>query len=142
MDLFIRPYLPRDFDEALNVDGRPSKRRADKLRLVEAGAFWCLVAEDDSGIVGFIIMEDLGDDDGKSHYMVQINVARKRKRIGTKLVVRAFETIRVGGHVSLCVNTDNTEAISFYESLGFKWSGYVKGYRKNQDKFWYCIDVK
>lgn len=155
MGLNIRRYHSGDFGKALNIDGRPSKRRLQKLELVEHGAYYCYVADDDGAIVGFIIMEDLNgggskshymedldDDNSKSHYMAQINAAQKRKGIGRKLVTRVFQEIGVGGHVSLCVNTDNLEAISFYESLGFRWSGYVKGYRKNQDKFWYAIDLK
>jgi len=138
--LFIRKYRPSDFDDALNFDGKPSKRREQKLRLVESSeAFFCLVAEDEK-FEGFIIMEDLGD--GKSFYMVQINVAGKRKGVGRKLVIRAFEHIGPGGHVSLCVNTDNKEAILFYEALGFKVSGFTAGYRKNQDKIWYQIDSR
>jgi ribosomal protein S18 acetylase RimI-like enzyme len=84
-------------------------------------------------------MEDLGDE--VSHYMVQVNSAEKRKGIGRQLVQRVFEKIGPGGHVSLCVNTDNETAIKFYESLGFKRSGFTEGYRKGQNKFWYQIDL-
>lgn len=137
----IRQYRPDDRDFILHqMDGRYSKRREDKFNLVDhSDAFYCYVAEDDSTIRGFIIMEDLGDE--ISHYMVQINVAEKRKGIGTKLVKKIFEEIGVGGHISLCVNTNNEEAIVFYEVMGFERSGHTKDYRKNQDKFWYQIDL-
>jgi ribosomal protein S18 acetylase RimI-like enzyme len=136
----IREYRRQiDLEEVLNFDGRLSKRRADKFALVECSdAFYCYVAEEGEQIRGFVIMEDLGDN--ISHYMVQINSADKRKGIGRALAQKVFE--RIGnGHLSLCVNTDNEVAIKFYESLGFKKSGFTQNYRKGQDKFWYEIDV-
>jgi ribosomal protein S18 acetylase RimI-like enzyme len=136
----IREYKHEDLEKILSMDERPSKRRADKFNLVECSdAFYCYVAEENQKIMGFIIMEDLGD--GVSHYMLQINSAEKRKGIGKQLVQRVFEKIGHGGHVSLCVNTDNETAIKFYESLGFKRSGFTEGYRKGQNKFWYQIDL-
>ncbi|MEK7617238.1 MAG: GNAT family N-acetyltransferase [Patescibacteria group bacterium] len=97
------------------------------------------IAEDDLGIKGFIIMEDLRD--GVSHYMVQINVLEKRKGIGKALFNKVVERIGEDGHVSLCVNTDNEEAIKFYEAVGFTRSGHTVGYRKGQDKYWYQMDL-
>ena len=136
----IREYSPKDLENVLAMGVGFSKRRLDKLKLVEhSGSFYCYIAEEDQTIIGFIIMEDLGD--GVSHYMVQINSAKKRLGIGRKLVNKVFDRIGRGGHISLCVNTDNEEAIKFYESLGFRESGFTEGYRKNQNKFWYQIDL-
>lgn len=141
MNLFVRPYLPSDFQRCLNFDGRASKIREYKLKRLELSEiYYGFVAEFNGEIVGFIVMEDRGD--GISHYMVQVNVKEKRQKIGTRLVVRVFETVKVGGHISLCVNTDNEVAIRFYESLGFKWAGYTRGYKKGQNKFWYEIDIR
>ncbi len=139
--MHIREYRHEDLESILySMDGRYSRRREDKFRLVEnSDAFYCYVAENDSHVVGFVIMEDLGD--GVSHYMAQINVGKKRNGIGRSLVQKVFDRISSGGYISLCVNTDNEEAIKFYEALGFKRSGYTKGYRKGQDKFWYQIDL-
>ena len=140
MSLLVREYRHEDYGKILNMDGRPSKRREDKLKSVESsGSFYCYVAQEEGKLVGFIIMEDLGDK--VSHYMVQVNSSERRKGIGRQLVKRVFERIGPGGHVSLCVNTDNDAAISFYESLGFSRSGFTEGYRKGQDKFWYKIDL-
>ena len=137
----IREYSSDDLEFILReMDDRCSRRREDKFRLVEnLEAFYCYVAEEGSKIKGFIIMEDLGDD--ASHYMVQINVAEKRKGIGRLLVQEIFDRIGSGRHISLCVNMDNGEAIQFYEALGFTKSGYTLGYRKGQDKYWYQIDL-
>ena len=139
----IREYRYQDLERILRMDGIPSQRRKDKFKFLECdnGPFYCYVAEEEEHgyIWGFIVMEDLRDN--FSHYMVQINVATRRKGIGRKLVERVFEKIGHGGHISLCVNTDNKGAITFYESLGFKRSGFTEGYRKNQNKFWYQIDL-
>jgi ribosomal protein S18 acetylase RimI-like enzyme len=132
--------MPKDLESVLDIDGRRSKRREDKFKLLEySDAFYCYVAEKGSVIKGFVIMEKLGDD--ISHYMLQINVSEKRNGIGKKLVQKVFEKIGPGGHISLCVNTDNKSAIKFYEALGFKRSGYTEGYRKDQNKYWYQIDL-
>ncbi len=147
--MIVREYKHEDLDFLLReLDGKYSKRREDKFQLVEKcpNAFYCFVVEDRQSenwpnyiIKGFIIMEDLGDK--VSHYMVQINVSEKRLGLGRALVRRVFNKIGLGGHISLCVNTDNYEAQSFYRALGFKESGHTKGYRKNQDKLWYQIDI-
>lgn len=137
----IREYRHEDLEFILNkFDGRFSKRREDKFICVEyCDAFYCYVAEEDSVIKGFIIMKDMRD--GVSHYMEQINVTQKRKGIGTQLVEKVFGILGQGKHISLCVNTDNKEAIAFYEDLGFQKTGFTVGYRKGQDKYWYQKDL-
>jgi ribosomal protein S18 acetylase RimI-like enzyme len=122
------------------MDGRHSKRRKDKFALVESSnAFTCFVAENDTGLRGFVIIEDLGD--GVSFYVVQINVAQRRTGIGRELIQKVFEFVGKGGHISLCVNTDNDDSIKFFESMGFERSGHTEGYRKDQNKYWYQIDL-
>lgn len=93
----IRKYQHNDLKFILHeMDGHYSKRREDKFKLVETpNAFYCYVAEEDSKVAGFIIMEDLAD--GLSHYMVQINVAKKKQGIGRKLVQKVFKEIGSGG---------------------------------------------
>lgn len=137
----VREYSSDDLQCILHeMNGKYSKRREDKLKLVGCSdAFRCFVAEDDSEISGFVIVEDLGD--GVSFYVVQINVNERRQGIGGILMRKAFEVVGKGGHISLCVNTDNDVSIKFFESMGFERSGHVEGYRKNQDKFWYQIDL-
>lgn len=117
----IKEYNSRDREQILSM-GRRSKRREAKIDAVEKlKPFYCFVAEEDSKIYGFVIMESLGDN--VSYYMVQINVLEKRRGIGSLLVNKLFEYAGPGGHISLNVNTDNTSARQFYESLGFKISG-------------------
>ena len=137
----IREYKHDDLEFILHkMSENYSKRREDKFKLVEhSDAFYCYVAEKDSKIVGFVIMEDLRD--GVSYYMSQINVAEKRQGIGRALVQKVFDKIGRGGRINLCVNTDNETAIKFYEAMGFKKSGYTEGYRKNQNKYWYQINI-
>ena len=141
MELVVREYRQEDFERTLNLDDRPSKRRAARLKMVGHGFFYCYVAEWGRDILGFVIMENLGEAYAKNHYMVQINVAEKRRGFGRSLVKKVFEEIGSGGHISLCVNTDNHVAINFYEALGFVRSGFTEGYRKDQNKYWYQIDL-
>ncbi len=146
MEIDVRKYQRGDRERLLQMDEKPpSKRRAQKIRAVEClDEFYAYVAEQKEKaeqkkkVMGFIIMKKLDD---ISHYMVQINVKERRKGIGRRLVQEVFGAIGTGGHISLCVNTDNVVAIAFYESLGFKKSGYTEGYRKNQNKYWYQIDL-
>jgi ribosomal protein S18 acetylase RimI-like enzyme len=139
-DLRVVPYESRYFNQALCLDGRASKRREQKLKMLELkDVFYGYVAISGGDVLGFIIMEDMGD--GKSHYMVQINVKEKRRGVGRALVREVFSRIGSGGHVSLCVNTDNEAAIRFYESFGFCRSGYTEDYKKGQNKFWYAMDL-
>lgn len=137
----VREYKSEDLQHILHeMDGKYSKRREDRFRLVECSdAFSCYVAEENSKIRGFVIVEDLGD--GNSNYIVQINVGEKREGIGRELMRKVFDAVGKGGHISLCVNTDNEDSIKFFEALGFKRSGYTEGYRKNQDKHWYQLDL-
>ena len=123
-DLQIVQYEPMYFEQALNLDGRPSKRSAQKLKMLElTDIFYHYLAIINEDVFGFIIMENMGDK--VSHYMVQKNVKEKRRGISNALVWHVFHEIGLGGHISLCVNTDNKGAIKFYEAMGFKRSGYT-----------------
>jgi ribosomal protein S18 acetylase RimI-like enzyme len=134
--MILREYQSNDLEQILTMDNKDSKRRKDKFKVVEnCDAFACYVAEEDSRIKGFVIIEDLGD--GISYYISQINAAEKRKGIGRRLMQYTFERIGTGKHISLNVNSDNEEAIRFYEALGFQRSGFTRNYRKGQDKYWY-----
>jgi ribosomal protein S18 acetylase RimI-like enzyme len=137
----VRKYESEDLQSILHeMNGKSPRRRRDKFKLVECSdAFFCYVAEEDTKIKGFVIVEDLGD--SISYYLVQINVAEKRKGIGRELIQKVFQTVGEGGHISLCINMDNEDSIKFFEAMGFRRSGHTEGYRKNQDKYWYQIDL-
>ena len=139
--MLIREYQPADLEIILSkMGGSNPQRRSDKLKSVEIiDSHTCLVAEEDSQIHGFIVADDLGK--SKSYYISDIKVIEKRKGIGSQLVKETFNRIGPGGHICLCVDTDNEAAIKFYESLGFTWSGYTKEYRKGEDKHWYRKDI-
>ncbi len=135
----IRRFRPDDAEGLLDFDSRPSPRREQKLKAVRyLSSYSCFVAEDDGELLGLIIVRSLMEHN--SHEVVQINVKEVDWRcgIGTELMKAAFDAIGPGGHVSLCVNTDNRCAQRFYESLGFKLSGFTRDYRKGQDKLWYA----
>lgn len=138
MDIVVREYRLEDFPAAFCVGGPGSGRRAAQLRKLKCSPpFYGFVAEAEGKIVGFVVMEDLGND---SHYVVQINSFPKRKRIGANLMRRVFAHVP-GAHISLCVNTDNVDAHAFYRFLGFRRCGYTADYRRGGDKFWYNIDL-
>ena len=136
----VRPYESKDFHAVLNFDGRPSKRRQQKLRMLELpDVFYGYVAEDEDGIIGFIVMQDMGDE--ATHQVMQINAKEKRKGIGRRLMKEVFHRQGRGKHITLAVLTDNLNAIAFYEALGFQKSGHTREYKKGKDYFWYCMDV-
>jgi ribosomal protein S18 acetylase RimI-like enzyme len=139
--MIVREYTPEDLESALHsMTSKTSERRESKFKRVELlDAYYAYVAEEEGDIKGFIIMESLGDD--VSHYMVQINVAEKRKGIGKLLVEKVFEIIGKGGHICLHVNNGNDEAIAFYDAMGFYRCGFIEEYRKGQDKLWFGIDL-
>ena len=139
-NILIRKYEPEDFESVLNFDGTPSKRREQKLKMLELKDIFCgYVAESSKEIVGFIIMQDMGDN--KSQQVMQINVKEKRKGIGRSLMAETFSKLGNGKHIILAVRIENTEAIKFYEAMGFKKSGHTEGYKKDKDYFWYSIDT-
>jgi len=140
-NMIIREYCPKtDREQILNEFGKCSRRRESKLDTVEANELHhCYVAEEEGTVKGFIIMEDLGK--GPNYYMVQVNAREKRKHIGKQLVEYVFEQIGKGGHISLNVNTTNIDAILFYISLGFEYSGFNEDYRKGQNKIWFKKDL-
>lgn len=142
MNVFAcRTLREADVQELLAI-GSPSgeKRRRDKILACLALDHWSgiVALSENQHPIGFLIYEHLGKN---SFYIVQINAAIKRAKIGTKLFSALRDEVPVHAHLSLCVNTDNLTAIAFYETLGFAFAGYTKGYREDEDKFWYTCNA-
>ena len=57
------------FEQALNLDGRPSKRSAQKLKMLElTDIFYDYLAIINEDVFGFIIMENMGDNELQYHF--------------------------------------------------------------------------
>jgi ribosomal protein S18 acetylase RimI-like enzyme len=122
----IRAFRPEDTEPVVALWGRcdllrswndPRKDIARKLK-VRGDLF--LVAEDASGIVG-TIMAGYDGHRGWINYLAVAPEMRKRG-LGRKLMTEAERLLRAEGcpKINLQVRESNTEAMRFYEALGFK----------------------
>lgn len=141
--ILVRRYRKEDREAVLReVPSHNPEVRVNHLQMAEnCDMYLCYVSEGKNGINGFALVRNLGD--GVSFYLDQITVKTdgRRKSVGTNIMKKIFEELGKGKRMSLCVNTDNEDAIEFYKSLDFDKTGYTKGYRRGQDKFWYAIDL-
>jgi ribosomal-protein-alanine N-acetyltransferase len=101
--------LGRDFDSSLKVVSDPARE--------------VYVAEDETGIAGFIVLSMTGVLMG---YIQTVLVApdHQGKGIGSQLVAFAEERIfRDSPNAFLCVSSFNTNARRLYERLGYQYVG-------------------
>jgi ribosomal protein S18 acetylase RimI-like enzyme len=114
-------YIPR-------VGREPAPMSADYIAAIANDMVW--VAEDRAGVVGLIVLQDMGD-----HLLLE-NVAvlpRSQGRgVGSRLLRRA-ETIAAQRHlpeIRLYTNEAMTENLTFYQ-----YQGYVETHRGVQDGY-------
>lgn len=91
-----------------------------------------ILAEDDTGIVGFAIVQfGLARGRGMGH-IITIDVApdQRRRGIGEQLMAEMLKACREAGALVLRleVAVDNDAAIAFYKLLGFRESGRIRGF--------------
>ena len=91
-----------------------------------------IVAEDESGIAGFAIVEFLLEEGRRIGHIITIDVpaARRRYGIGRLLMESLLNSCRESeaAAVRLEVAVDNEAAIGFYQRLGFTQTGRMRGY--------------
>ena len=80
----------------------------------------CLAAEDDDGLVGYLVCSRYAD---VWHLMnVAVEPDRRRAGIASGLIGRLFEQVGSGARLTLEVRTSNSGAIRMYERFGFETS--------------------
>jgi len=86
----------------------------------------CLAAEDDDGLVGYLVCSRYAD---VWHLMnVAVEPDRRRAGIASGLIGRLFEEVGAGARLTLEVRTSNSGAIRMYERFGFETSGHRRRY--------------
>jgi ribosomal-protein-alanine N-acetyltransferase len=91
-----------------------------------------LVAEDESGIAGFAIVEFSFDEGRRIGHIVTIDVdpEQRRRGVGRLLMESVLDSCREAevALVRLEVAVDNDAAIAFYTLLGFAETGRIRGF--------------
>jgi ribosomal-protein-alanine N-acetyltransferase len=86
----------------------------------------CLAAEDDDGLVGYLVCSRYAD---VWHLMnVAVEPDRRRAGIASGLIGQLFEQVGSGARLTLEVRTSNSGAIRMYERFGFETSGHRRRY--------------
>jgi ribosomal-protein-alanine N-acetyltransferase len=91
-----------------------------------------IVAEDETGIAGFAIVEIATENGRRSGHIVTIDVdeSRRRQGVGRALMEALLDRCREArvASVRLEVAVDNDGAIAFYRRLGFEDKGRIAGF--------------
>jgi [ribosomal protein S18]-alanine N-acetyltransferase len=86
----------------------------------------CLAAEDDEGLVGYLVCARYDD---VWHLMnVAIHPERRRRGVATDLIERLFEEAGPGARFTLEVRISNNPAIAMYQRFGFRSAGRRRRY--------------
>ena len=88
----------------------------------------CWIGREDGRIVGYICLWEVADELHVTNVAVHPDV--RRRGVARALLESVFARARVAGHrmVLLEVRPSNTEALTLYESLGFRVVGRRRGY--------------
>jgi [ribosomal protein S18]-alanine N-acetyltransferase len=86
----------------------------------------CLAAEDDEGLVGYLVCARYDD---VWHMMnVAVHPERRRRGVATELIERLFEEAGEGARFTLEVRVSNGPAIVMYQQFGFRSAGRRRRY--------------
>jgi [ribosomal protein S18]-alanine N-acetyltransferase len=86
----------------------------------------CLAAEDEQGLVGYLVCARYDD---VWHLMnVAVHPEHRRRRIATDLIERLFEEAGEGARLTLEVRVSNSAAIEMYRRFGFRSAGRRRRY--------------
>jgi len=86
----------------------------------------CLAAEDDDGLVGYLVCARYDD---VWHLMnVAVNPERRRRGVATELIERLFDEAGEGARFTLEVRVSNGPAIAMYQQFGFRSAGHRRRY--------------
>jgi ribosomal protein S18 acetylase RimI-like enzyme len=137
MSLLLRPYTPADFDTLLSLDqacypaGIAYSKRILLWFLNQPGAY-CVVAEEDGTIAGFVLVEH----EAEQAHLITIDVleAARRRGIGTMLLDTIEHTLAARGAraIELETATDNHAAVAFWKKHGYRTMSVLKRYYLNR----------
>jgi len=86
----------------------------------------CLAAEDDEGLVGYLVCSRY---EQVWHLMnVAVSPEHRRRGVATELIQRLFEEAGAGSRFTLEVRVSNIGAIAMYERFGFRSAGRRRRY--------------
>jgi ribosomal-protein-alanine N-acetyltransferase len=120
----LRDYRPADFDALLALDQQCfvegiAYTGAELGRYIRRRGSFTIVADDQSGIAGFVVahmQRDYG-------WIVTIDTRAdvRRSGLGTRLMTAAEERLRAAGAVAVVleVAVNNLPAVNFYKRLGY-----------------------
>jgi [ribosomal protein S18]-alanine N-acetyltransferase len=133
MKIILRAFTPSDFEALYEIDQacyEPAiaySRRELRNYLRFPGSD-CSVAETEGTAIGFILTAHQ-DDWG---YIITIDVlaSYRRHRVGSLLLTRAERSLAAGGVREIALETaiDNSSAIAFWHSHGYRTRGIKKRY--------------
>ena len=85
------------------------------------------LVESDDEIIGFIV----GEFQKENFHILSfgVNEEHRRKKLGTKLIQFVTDNVKdICKNVSLYVHLDNSDAIKFYQKIGFEVETHLKNY--------------
>jgi ribosomal-protein-alanine N-acetyltransferase len=86
----------------------------------------CLAAEDDDGLIGYLVCARYED---VWHLMnVAVVPERRRRGVATELIERLFDEAGAGARFTLEVRISNGPAITMYQQFGFRSAGRRRRY--------------
>jgi [ribosomal protein S18]-alanine N-acetyltransferase len=86
----------------------------------------CLAAEDDDGLIGYLVCARYED---VWHLMnVAVVPERRRRGVATELLDRLFDEAGAGARFTLEVRVSNGPAITMYQQFGFRSAGRRRRY--------------
>lgn len=129
--IIVRKFTPKDLNRVYEIECKSFKDPYHVmflLNLYELYSETFFVAEKDGYIVGYVISRTIGD---KAHIIaIAVDPVYRGRGIGKGLMeatMTAFETKRVK-EIYLEVRASNTQAIRFYETLGFHRKDLLRSY--------------
>lgn len=127
--LRIRPLSYSDLPSVISIERRsfptPWSLAMFVLELSKPSGI-CLAAEDDEGLVGYLVCSRY---EQVWHLMnVAVSPQHRRRGVATELIERLFGAAGTGSRFTLEVRVSNIGAIAMYEGFGFRSAGRRRRY--------------
>ena len=120
--MIIRRCTPADVDGVYEIEKWSFPHPYPKIFFHHYLTNSFFIAEDGGRIIGYII----ADTERNIIVSLAVHPSFRRKGYGTMLMKHVMN--HMGGEIILQVRKSNETAIKFYEKMGFKRKGELKGY--------------